>query len=85
MESGAGLALSGIEDGRDVIQASPDFLSHCDEPRTLAQLGLARAAAQAGDTTKSRKAYQDFFALWKDADGDLSALLAAKKEYEKMK
>src|SRR5215831_14669759 len=33
----------------------------------LAQLGLARASALAGDLGQSRKAYQDFFALWKDA------------------
>src|SRR5438876_1204375 len=34
----------------------------------LAHLGLARANVLAGDTAGSRKAYQDFFALWKDAD-----------------
>jgi len=37
----------------------------------LAHLGLARAAALTGDIGKSRKAYQDFFLLWKDADPDL--------------
>src|SRR5205807_9270529 len=31
----------------------------------LAQPGLARAATLQGDTAKARKAYQDFFALWK--------------------
>jgi serine/threonine protein kinase/tetratricopeptide (TPR) repeat protein len=51
----------------------------------LAQLGLARAAVLSGDTTKARKAYQDFFALWKDADADLSILIEAKKEYEKLR
>ena len=51
----------------------------------LAHLGLARSAALTGDTAKSRKAYQDFFALWKDADQDLPILIEAKKEYEKMK
>jgi predicted Zn-dependent protease len=50
----------------------------------LAHLGLARAAALAGDTAKARKAYQDFFALWKDADADLPVLIEAKKEYEKL-
>jgi hypothetical protein len=29
----------------------------------LAHLGLARAAALTGDTAKSRKAYEDFFAF----------------------
>jgi eukaryotic-like serine/threonine-protein kinase len=47
----------------------------------LAHLGLARLAALAGDREKSRKAYQDFLSLWKDADRDLPVLLAAKKEY----
>jgi tetratricopeptide (TPR) repeat protein len=51
----------------------------------LAHLGLARAAALSGDAAKSRKAYQDFFALWKDADADLPVLIEAKKESEKMK
>ena len=51
----------------------------------LAHLGLARAATLVGDTAKSRKAYQDFFALWKDADADLPILIVAKKEYEKLK
>lgn len=51
----------------------------------LAHLGLARAAALTGDRVKSRKAYQDFFALWKDADPDLPILRAAKKEYDELK
>ena len=51
----------------------------------LAYLGLARAAALAGDTAKSRKAYEDFFALWKDADPDLPILIEAKKEYQKLR
>lgn len=51
----------------------------------LAHLGMARAAALAGDTAKSRKAYQDFFALWKDADPDIPILQQAKQEYDKLK
>jgi len=51
----------------------------------LAHLGLARAAMLQGDTTKARKSYQDFLALWKDADADLPILIEAKKEYEKVK
>jgi len=46
---------------------------------------LAWAAAIAGDTAKSRKAYQDFLALWKDADTDIPILIEAKREYEKLK
>jgi tetratricopeptide (TPR) repeat protein len=51
----------------------------------LSHLGLARAAALTGDLSKSRKAYQDFLALWKDADPDLPVLKEAKQEYEKLK
>jgi hypothetical protein len=49
----------------------------------LAHLGLARAAAPTGDAARSRKAYDDFFAVWKEADADLSVLREAKREYEK--
>ena len=34
----------------------------------LAHLGFARSLALAGDTTKSRAAYNAFFTFWKDAD-----------------
>jgi tetratricopeptide (TPR) repeat protein len=50
----------------------------------LARLGLARAAALAGDAAKSRRAYQDFLALWKDADPDVPVLVQAKAEYAKL-
>ena len=53
--------------------------------RSLAYLGLARAAAMSGDIAASRKAYQDFFALWKDADPNLAPLAEARKEYESLK
>jgi len=50
----------------------------------LANLGLARAAAVAGDTARSRKAYEDFFELWKDADSDIPVLQQAKSEYARL-
>ncbi|MGA8234715.1 MAG: tetratricopeptide repeat protein, partial [Candidatus Acidiferrales bacterium] len=50
----------------------------------LAHLGLARAYVLAGDTPKAKAAYQDFFALWKDADPDIAILIAAKAEYAKL-
>jgi tetratricopeptide (TPR) repeat protein len=51
----------------------------------LAYLGLARAAAINGDTAAARKSFQDFFAIWKDADSDLPVLVKAKKEYDQLK
>jgi len=52
---------------------------------SLAHLGLGRADALSGDTAKAKLAYQDFFAIWKDADPDVPLLKAAKTEYEKLK
>ncbi len=46
---------------------------------SLSYLGLARASALAGDTAKAGKAYQDFFALWKDADPDIPILISKPK------
>jgi ATP/maltotriose-dependent transcriptional regulator MalT len=51
----------------------------------LARLGLARAYALSGDTAKAETAYQDFFALWKDADPDIPIYKQAKAEYAKLR
>jgi tetratricopeptide (TPR) repeat protein len=74
-------------------EADAEFQKVIDHPaidawsavHALARLGLARATAMSGDTPRSRKAYQDLFALWKDADADLPILIQAKKEYEQLK
>jgi DNA-binding winged helix-turn-helix (wHTH) protein/tetratricopeptide (TPR) repeat protein len=50
----------------------------------LAYLGLARAYVMAGDTATARGAYQDFFALWKDADPDIPILQDATAEYARL-
>ncbi len=50
----------------------------------LSYVGLARASSLTGDTAKARSAYQDFFALWKDADPDIPVLKEAKAEYAKL-
>ncbi|PYV53515.1 MAG: hypothetical protein DMG91_16905 [Acidobacteria bacterium] len=50
----------------------------------LAPLYLARAYAQQNDGAKTRAAYQDFLALWKDADPDIPILKQAKAEYAKL-
>jgi serine/threonine protein kinase/predicted Zn-dependent protease len=47
----------------------------------LAHLGLARAYAVSGDSEKARSAYQEFFALWKNADPNIPILQQARKEY----
>jgi serine/threonine protein kinase/tetratricopeptide (TPR) repeat protein len=50
----------------------------------LSHLGLGRARTLARDSAGARTAYQDFFALWKDADLDTPILKQAKAEYAKL-
>ena len=51
----------------------------------LAHVQQARAYTLAGESAKARKEYQDFLALWKDADADVPIFKAARAEYERMK
>jgi tetratricopeptide (TPR) repeat protein len=79
-------------DKRDqAINEYQEFLSHFERSHTrLPQLGEARTALKrlmmqlTGDTPNARSAYQDFFALWKDADPDIPILKQAKAEYAKL-
>lgn len=50
----------------------------------LAYLGLARAAAVSGDVSRARQSYNEFLALWKDADRDLPPLQSARQELERI-
>jgi serine/threonine protein kinase/tetratricopeptide (TPR) repeat protein len=78
---------------RDGVKAAAEYQKILDhrgiDPTSLlyslARLGVGRAYALQGDTPKARAAYQDFFALWKDADPDVPVLKQAKAEYEKLK
>jgi len=73
-------------------EAAAEFQKIVDHPgvvlnsitAALAKLGLARAYTLEGDTAKARVTYQDFFALWKDADPNIPILVAAKSEYAKL-
>jgi eukaryotic-like serine/threonine-protein kinase len=51
---------------------------------SASQLGLARAYSLAGETANARRAFQEFFELWKDADPDIPMLREAKTEYTKL-
>jgi hypothetical protein len=84
-----GLAYLAANQGQ---QAAAQFQVIIDHPgvlpslavHSLARLGLARAYALASDKPKARTAYQDFLALWKDADPDVPILKEAKAEYAKL-
>lgn len=73
-------------------QAAAEFQRILDWPgvavnepiAALAQLGQARAYVEAGDVRKGREAYDRFFTLWKDADGDVPVLHEAGWEYLKL-
>ena len=58
---------------------NPTVIEH-----SLARLGLGRAYVLSGETPKAKAAYQDFFALWKDADPDVPILKEAQAEYAKL-
>ena len=85
-----GLAYLKLHDGTRAAAEFQRVLDHrgavtwgIEDP--LSQLNLGRAYAMQGDTAKARTAYQDFFALWKDADPDIPVLKTAKMEYDKLK
>jgi hypothetical protein len=52
---------------------------------SISYLGLARGSALAGNTANARKAFEDLFAHWKDADLDLPILVDTRKEYAKLR
>ena len=74
--AGAIAELQKILDRPQVFKGSPVY--------PLAFLELARAQAETGDLSASRRAYQDLLALWTDADADLPVLEQAKAEYERL-
>jgi len=51
----------------------------------LAWLQLGRAQKMMGDEASARKWYEDFLALWKDADPDVPIYQQAKAEYAKLR
>ena len=70
---------------RAPIGALPGVYPYWGQFYSLSYLGMARGSALAGDTAKAKKAFQDFFELWKDADPDIPILQQAKAEYAKLR
>ncbi|MGO9519883.1 MAG: protein kinase domain-containing protein, partial [Candidatus Korobacteraceae bacterium] len=73
-------------------QAAMEFQKLLDHPGVvglsvlgpLSHLQLARAQVMMGDRAAARKSYQDFFAIWKDADPDVPVYKQAKAEYARL-
>ncbi len=85
-----GEAYLGAKQGAAAATEFQKILDHPgvvgNEPiGALAHLGLGRAFAMTGDNAKTKSAYQDFLALWKNADPDIPILKQAKAEYAKLK
>jgi eukaryotic-like serine/threonine-protein kinase len=75
--------------GADAVQAFQrildlKYVAGLDPLVPLAHLGLARAYALADEKPQSRVAYQDFSALWKDADPEIPLVRQARQEYAKL-
>ena len=84
------LAYLKLGKGAEAASEAKRMLEHRGEgPMSLlwplAHLNLARATAVIGDKAQAVKAYEDFLSLWKSADPDLSVLIEATKELDKLK
>jgi serine/threonine protein kinase len=84
-----GRAYLALRQGKEAATEFHKFIDHrtviVNFPlAALARLGLARAYALQRDSTRTRASYQDFFALWKDADLDIPVLKQARAEYAKL-
>ena len=84
-----GLAYLRMRQGKEAAEQFQNILNHrgvCGTLPTcsLARLQLGRARVLSGDNAGARTAYQDFLALWKDADPDVPILKEAKAEYAKL-
>jgi hypothetical protein len=80
-----GLAFLRLKKGREAEAEFHKILNHKGANwglyYSLSYLGAARGSALAGDTGNAKKAFQDFFKLWKGADPDIPILTQAKAEY----
>jgi eukaryotic-like serine/threonine-protein kinase len=96
--SGAGLSVNFVrgeaflrlKDGAKAAAEYQKILAHqgidpIDLAFNLSHLGLGRAYALEGDVAQAKSAYQDFFAVWKNADPDIPVLKEAHAEYDKLK
>jgi len=79
----AGKTQEAVQEFQKVLAFKNSRLGSTDIP--LAELEVGRGYARAGDKAQARTAYQDFFAMWKDADPDIPLLAEAKAEYARLR
>ena len=85
-----GLAYLAAHQGAEAAGEFQKILDHrtivvSDPIGALAHVQLGRAFAMAGEIGKARQGYDEFFALWKDADAGIPILGQAKAEYAALK
>ena len=85
-----GLAYLSLQKGAEAAAEFRKFLDHRGVAvncplAALARLQLGRAYVLSGDSIKARSSYQEFFALWKDAEPDIPVLKQAKAEYQQIR
>ena len=81
-----GLAYLALQQGREASVEFQKIVTHrgivgSDPVGAAALLKLPQAYAIAGEKSKADSAYQQFFALWNDADPDTPVLQLARQEY----
>ena len=83
-------ALLAAHKGAEAANEFQKILSHHgitigDPVLVLAHIGLARSFALSGESSKARAQYEEFFALWKNADPGCPILKQAEAEYQKLR
>jgi tetratricopeptide (TPR) repeat protein len=84
-----GLVYLEAQRGPEAAAEFQNVLDHrsivvSDPIGALAHLQLGRAFALSGDATRAKEAYEQFFALWKNADADIAIFQKAKAEYTRL-
>ena len=84
-----GQAYLAAKQGTEAAAEFQKILDHPGAVRSepigaLAHLQLGRALLLSGDKVKAKIAYQDFLALWRDADSDVPILKQAQAELAKL-
>lgn len=82
----AALRLQQWDEAARVLGAVVDFGPRLglSPMHAVTRVWLARAHAGAGRHAEARKAYDEAFAIWKDADPDLPLLVEARSEYQRL-
>jgi tetratricopeptide (TPR) repeat protein len=73
-----GNAEAAVQQFKQILDRRTSSLS---TTRALVPMFYGRALAKLGKVAESRKAYEEFFAIMKDADAGLPILATARKEY----